>query len=247
MRLRAALLSLVIACVPTAAMAGKVELHLKTAQRDFVVDAFRASTTTDQPAVLILSGSKGYWSDAYAHLAADLNAAGIDAYLIHYLADADVTKIERAGSASARAAYYRDHMADWIETIRATRIAISHQSGHRPKIGLVGISLGAMPVAIASANSSDISATTIVDGDFPKDFTTPVRSMPPLLLIWGEDDRVFPLATGSKLERQEHSLGGTAELVSFPGEGHGFFLAENNAHAVQAHRELIDFFLQRLK
>jgi hypothetical protein len=48
---------------------------------------------------------------------------------------------------------------------------------------------------------TDIDALVLVDGGFPNGYSQPVRSLPPLLLIWGSADQTFPLLIGQELQR----------------------------------------------
>jgi dienelactone hydrolase len=230
----------------TALGAQSVTLKLATTQREFLVTGFQNSGTASRPAVLVLSGAKGYDSAAYSLLATDLNASGMDVFLIHYISNADALTMESAGSPRARIAYYAKRMPDWIETIRMTIGAIRRLPMYQSGIGVLGVSLGAMPVTVVSANSSEIDASTIVDGSFPANFQSRVRSLPPLLMVWGSDDRVFPLSTGTKLRDLARSLGGPAELRAYSGEGHAFFLEPNNASAADARRRIVGFFSAEL-
>ncbi|MBP2540834.1 hypothetical protein J2768_003271 [Agrobacterium tumefaciens] len=52
----------------------------------------------------------------------------------------------------------------------------------------------------------------LVDGGFPNGYSRPVRSLPPLHLIWGSADRTFPLPIGRELERATQQLGGPVSL-----------------------------------
>jgi dienelactone hydrolase len=230
----------------TALGAQSVTLRLATIQREFLVTGFQNSGAASRPAVLVLSGAKGYDSTVYSLLATDLNASGIDVFLIHYISNADALAMESAGSARARIAYYAKRMPDWIETIRVTMGAIRRLPVYQSKIGVLGVSLGAMPVTVVSSNSSEIDASTIVDGSFPADFQSRVRLLPPLLMIWGSDDRVFPLSAGTKLRDLARSLGGAAELRAYSGEGHAFFLEPNNASATDARQRIVGFFSSEL-
>jgi dienelactone hydrolase len=226
--------------------AQSVTLRLATAQREFLVTGFQNSGTASRPAVLVLSGAKGYGSTAYSLLATDLNSSGIDVFLIHYISNADALTIKSASSPSVRIAYYAKRMPDWIETIRVTMGAIRRLPMYQSRIGVLGVSLGAMPVTVVSANSSEIDASTIVDGSFPADFQSRVRSLPPLLVIWGSNDRVFPLSAGTRLRDLARSVGAPAELRAYSGEGHAFFLEPNNASAADARPRIVDFFASKL-
>src|SRR3982074_2742114 len=99
-----------------------------------------------------------------------------------------------------------------------------------------------MPVTVVSANSSEVDASTIVDGSFPANFQSRVRSLPPLLMIWGSDDKVFLPSAGTKLRDLARSLAAAAELRAYSGEGHAFFPEPNNASAADARQRIVGFF-----
>lgn len=221
-------------------------LNLATSEREFVVTSFQIPGAASRPAVLVLSGAKGYKANAYSRLAAALNSSGIDVFLIHYISDADLAVMENAGSARVRIAYYAKRMPDWTAMVRVTIDALRQQPAYQSGIGVLGISLGAMPAMAASANSASIDAVAVVDGGLPASFKSRVRSMPPLLLIWGSDDQVFPLTTATKLRDFTRTLGGTAEVHVYREEGHAFFLESNNSNAAAARRDIVDFFSTRL-
>jgi dienelactone hydrolase len=65
-------------------------------------------------------------------------------------------------------------------------------------------------------------------------------------MIWGGDDRVFPLSAGTKLRDLARSLGAAAELRAYGGEGHAFFLEPNNASAADARQRIVGFFSSKL-
>ncbi|MBG0809284.1 dienelactone hydrolase family protein [Methylosinus sp. H3A] len=223
------------------------ELTLETSEGRFTVTGHTTAGFALRPAVLAASGSKGYRSPTYLRLAADLNAQGIDVFFVHYISDRDAAAFESAKSARDRIAYYSNRMAAWTETIHATVAALRRRAEYRTKIGLLGVSLGAMPTTAAGANNPEIDAAVIVDGDFPINFQPRVRSMPPLLLIWGGEDHVFQQSTGIRLRDFARSLGGEAELITFPGQGHGFFLEDGNPKADAARGQVVRFFTDRLK
>ncbi len=138
-------------------------------------------------------------------------------------------------------------MPDWVETARVTIATLRNQPRYQSKIGILGISLGSMPATSASANNRKISASAIVDGGFPANFNTTLNWMPPLLMVWGGDDRVFSLGSATALKNRIHLLGGPVELQVFPDEGHAFFLEDRNPDADQAKREIVKYFSRYLR
>jgi dienelactone hydrolase len=222
-------------------------LQLATVQRAFIVSVYQISGTAPRRAVLIMGGAKGYKASAYARLAATLNLSGVDVFLIHYLTDQDLTTIESARSAGARIAFYSRRMADWLATIDRTLHEIRRQPKYQSQIGMLGISLGAMPTAAFGANNPDIAAMVLVDGGFPASFRTHIDSMPPLALVWGSEDKVFPPSVATKLSGLARKLGSAVELFIYPGEGHAFFLQDGNANAADADAKIASFLKVNLK
>ncbi|MGY5776035.1 dienelactone hydrolase family protein [Rhizobium sp. LEGMi135b] len=228
------------------ARAGEREqFTVATAAGNVLIEGFASSSDRSRPAVIILSGSKGFASPAYDDLGRSFDTAGIDAYLVHLLSPVDEQAIMRAGSAGARISYYATRRPDWIATIRKVISYLKSRPHHTGRIGVLGISLGAQTAAAASADTTDISALVLVDGAFPEGYSRPVRSLPPLLIVWGDADRTFPVSTAQKLRQVAQGLGGPVSLDVHKGGAHDFFL-KPGAQATAAHRGVIDFFLSQL-
>lgn len=211
-----------------------------------LVEYFADSTNATRPAVLILSGSKGFGSPAYDEIGQTFRAAGLDAYLVHFLSPADLSAIASAGSSAARMRYYATRQAEWIADVRSV---VSYFNTRRPyagKVGVLGISLGAEMAAAASANRSDIGALVLVDGGFPDDYPQTVHSLPPLHLIWGSTDRTFSLSIALDLQRTARQRGESVGLDVYQGGAHDFFLKLNTHQTLTAHLSAAKFFLSQL-
>ncbi len=111
---------------------------------------------------------------------------------------------------------------------------------------MLGISLGAQIAAAASIDRADIGALLLVDGGFPNDNLQRVRFLPPLHLIWGGADTIFPPSIGRKLQQLALGLGGPASLDIYEGEAHDFFLNLAARQARVAHTRAADFFVSQL-
>ena len=228
------------------ARAGEREqFTVATAAGNVLIEGFASSSDRSRPAVIILSGSKGFASPAYDDLGRSFDTAGIDAYLVHLLSPADEQAIVSADSARARINYYVARRPDWIETTRKVVSYFKSRPHHTGRVGVLGISLGAQTAAAASADTTDISALVLVDGAFPEGYSRPVRSLPPLLIVWGDADRTFPVSTAQKLRQVAQGVGGPVSLDVHKGGAHDFFL-KPGAQATAAHRGVIDFFLSQL-
>lgn len=205
------------------------------------------STTQPRPVVLILCGTKGFFRPAYREIAQALATAGMDAYLVHYLSETDLRQIVRAGNAPARIRYYATRRASWIATVRGVASTLSHDPLHNnSKIGLLGVSLGAQLASAVSANQHQFAAVVLVDGGFPDGDHTPVTSMPPLQLIWGEADQAFPIAGARQLDARMKKLGGPVRLNTYPGMSHGFILADKGPETMAARGVAVDFLRAQL-
>lgn len=207
------------------------------------VDA--AAAGGPRPAVVILSGSKGFGSSAYAGIETALDRVGLDVVELHVLTTADMDIVAKAGGARNRIAYYATRMPRWIEVVRAAVDQLNSDPRHTGRVGLLGISLGAHIAAAAAADREDIRALALVDGGTPDGYGRSPRRLPPLSLVWGGADRVFPVATARKLLAAAQSLQGQATLRVYEG-GHDFFLQAASPEARSAWRDVAAFFASRL-
>lgn len=237
---------LLLAPIGHAQAAPRRQITIPTPNGKILVEHFAGSGTEPRPAVLILSGSKGLAASSYDEIGQMFSASGLDAYLVHLLTPTDLNAIANAGSAGARIKYYDARLPDWTSTVHDVISYLDAQSRHARKIGVLGISLGAQIAAVVSAETKEIGALVLVDGGFPIGSEQPIRPMPPLLLIWGGADQVFPLSAGQKLHRKAKALGGVATLDIYEGAAHDFFLQPGAQQARSAQRSAADFLLSKL-
>ncbi|MGI2036318.1 alpha/beta hydrolase [Rhizobium panacihumi] len=182
----------------------------------------------------------------YDKIGQTFQAAGLNAYLVHVLSAADLDAIVTAGSARARIAYYAQRLPDWISAVHGVATYLDGQSRHGGKVGVLGISLGAQIASAATVGQADVDALVLVDGGFPNGYAQPVRSLPPLHLIWGSSDQTFPLSIGRELQQMAQQLGGPVSLDVYEGGGHDFFLKAGTRNASAAHRSAADFLTSHL-
>ncbi|MGV1755655.1 dienelactone hydrolase family protein [Rhizobium sp. A22-96] len=225
--------------------AGGRQFSIATPGGSVLIESFTSSSGPARPAVVVLSGSHGFVSPGYDELGQSFNAAGLDAYLVHLLSPADQKAIARAGSSPARIAYYATRWQDWIATVHGVVSYIKNEPHHTGKVGLFGLSLGAQAAAAASADSTDIAALVLADGAFPDGYSKPVRSLPPLYIVWGGADRTFPVSTAQKLRQMAQGLGASVSLNVYEGGPHNFFL-KSGEQAKAAHQSVVDFFVSHL-
>ena len=225
--------------------AGRQQFSVATPNGDVLIESFASGTGKSRPAVVILSGSRGFTSPVYDELGQHFGAAGLDTYLVHVLSPADLGAIASAGNARARIDYYEERLSDWTTAVRGVVSYLNSQPRYAGKVGVLGISLGAQIAATASANRTDIGALVLVDGAFPNGYSQPVRSLPPLHLVWGGADRIFSVSTGRELRQVAQDLGGSASLDVYEGGAHDFFL-KSGRQATSAHQGVSNFFASQL-
>jgi len=211
-----------------------------------LVESFGNCANAACPAVLILSGSKGFGAPVYDEIGQTFRAAGLNAYLVHVLSAADLDAIATASGARARIAYSAQRLPDWTSAVQGVATYLKDQPRHGGKIGVVGISLGAQTASAATVGRVDIDALVLVDGGFPNGYSRPVRSLPPLLLIWGSADQTFPMSIGRELQRTAQRLGGPATLDVYEGGAHDFFLRSGTRNAGAAHQSAAEFLASQL-
>jgi dienelactone hydrolase len=221
-------------------------INVPTPTGPVAMEAYERQGQESRPAIVILSGSKGFGSPAYGEMAQAFNAAGLDVFLLHVLSREDVRAIAGADGAAARKRYYAQRLPDWIVSARAAAAFLKAQPRHAGTVGLLGISLGANVAAASAADNADVAALVLVDGGFPEGYSGWIRALAPLHLIWGSADRVFPLSQGRELERMARALGGTADLDVYEGAGHDFFLRPGASQARAAQQGAADFLRRRL-
>ncbi|MBB4482492.1 dienelactone hydrolase family protein [Rhizobium etli] len=226
--------------------ASRQQFTVPTPGGRILVEHFGNCAKATCPAVLILSGSKGFGATAYDEIGQTFRAAGLNAYLVHVLSAADIDAIATASGARGRIAFYAQRLPEWTSAVRGVAAYLEGQPLHGGKVGVLGISLGAQIASTATVGRADIDAVVLVDGGFPNGYSQPVRSLPPLLLIWGSADRTFPLSIGRELQRAAQRLGGSVALDVYDGGAHDFFLKSASPIAEAAHRNAADFLAAHL-
>jgi dienelactone hydrolase len=246
MRLFSCILAFLACVLGNAHAAQRQQFTVPTPGGRVLVESFGNSMNTTCPAVMILSGSKGFGAPVYDEIGQAFRAAGLNAYLVHVLSADDLDAIATASGARARMAYYAQRLPHWTSAVQGVVAYLEGQPRHGGKVGILGISLGAQIASTASVGRADIDALVLVDGGFPNGYSQPVRSLPPLHLIWGSADQTFPLSIGRELKRTAQQLGGPVTLDVYAGGAHDFFLRSGTRNAVAAHQGAADFLASYL-
>ncbi len=203
---------------------------------------FIAPGSGRRPIVLLLHGSRGLDGriEAYERYAQDLADAHIDAWLFSYFGPEDRSAIKAAGSEAGREAQYARMIDRWVTLVRAVAGVARDHTQSSGRVGLHGFSLGGF-VAVATASQPLFSVLTVHYAGLPTFYRHEINFLPPLLDIHGDRDRSVSLKEGSNLVATAKRLGGVAELVVFPGEGHGFDLDPANRDGALARQRAIAF------
>ncbi|OWV71191.1 dienelactone hydrolase [Rhizobium sp. R339] len=226
--------------------ASRQQFTVPTAAGRVLVESFGNCANATCPAVVILIGSKGFGASIYDEIGHTFRAAGLNAHFVHVLSAADLDTVATASGAQTRIAYYAQRLSDWTSAVQSVAAYLGSQPRHGGKVGILGISLGAQIASAASAGRSDIDALVLIDGGFPNGYSQPIRSLPPLLLIWGSADQTFPLSVGRELRRTAQRLGGPVTLDVYENGAHDFFLSSGTRNADAARQRVADFLMSHL-
>ena len=236
---------LVVFLLSTAASA-RDKIFVPTAAGEIAAERLGDCSEALCPAVMILSGSRGFGSSVYDEIGQTFRAAGLNAYLVHILTPTDLDVIANANGAGARIAYYAERLEGWMADVSHVAAYLKRQPLHGGKVGLLGISLGAQIASAASTGHTDLDALVLVDGGFPNGYSPQVDILPPLLLIWGSDDQTFPLSIAAEMERTAQRIGSPVTLDVYQGGAHDFFLRSGTNTAAAAHQSAASYFARWL-
>ncbi|MGG7516748.1 dienelactone hydrolase family protein [Allorhizobium undicola] len=227
--------------------ASRKQLEFQAAGTTVKVEKFGPCITRSCQKILILSGSKGLRSKVYDDLGHAFQAAGLDPYLVHYLSEDDLARISKAGGAKQRKAFYAERLAYWTTLVQSIASQLNGDQDKNNRIGILGISLGAQVAYSAVTQSSAFGAIVLVDGGFPENHLPLRRALPPALLLWGSEDKIFSVSMAKKIQASTIQLGGSAALEIFDGGEHDFFLKHDTKDALQAHQKAAEFLTSTLK
>ncbi len=208
------------------------------------VDVFARKQETGRPAVIILSGSRGFEPLAYDEIAASLVDTGLDVYLAHLLSQDDLKSIHAAKDSRARIAHYEKRRHDWLARLAGVVHHIRHQE-HHAKTGLLGISLGAETAAIAISEGLSVDAAVLVAG-VPSANIRFSKQTPPLHLMCGTADNVYPLPKAQRFVTLAKGAGALASINLYKGARHDFFLKPDSLDARNAYTDAGRFLMEKL-
>jgi carboxymethylenebutenolidase len=119
------------------------------------------------------------------------------------------------------------HESAWLGTVRdAIDFAADLPGADRKRIGLVGFSLGAALAVSQAAHDPRIGAVVDYVGGLPFDEKSQIRTMPPVLILHGDDDKLVPLEWSQRLGNMLKDKGFPCEMHVYAGQGHYFSEAD---------------------
>ncbi len=216
------------------------EMKIPAREREVRVIHFHAPGEAPRPTALMLHGAGGISGKRiadYNHYAATLASAGIDAYIVYYYSRADE---------EGRNGEFEDRYESWARLIDDVADNILRQKQSNGKIALVGFSNGGILAAGAVVLDPKISAAVVYYGTEPWPLKNVVRHYPPLLILHGTADQIIPVEAGEELARDAKAQGGRVELVTYPGEAHGFGTNMNNKNGVDGLSRTVKFLKEEL-
>lgn len=164
------------------------------------------------PAVIVVHGSGGPRT-AVEQYTPMLTRAGYSVFVVSYF--------ERTETAWATPQLIDKHFPVWLEVLAdAVTYVESRAEVDANRIGLLGVSLGAFLSLSLATYDHRIAAVVDLFGGIPEFFLEKARTMPPVLILHGEEDPVVPVRKAYELEGLLKRLKASFEIKTYSGQGH---------------------------
>lgn len=212
------------------------DLLVPTTERIVKVRLFAVPGPTRRPAVLLLHGAGAIDPAAagFRNHVAILNQLGIDAYAVYYYSDADLPLMSSPDHA-IRSRTFVSRLDAWAKLVSEVGAFVRARPENSGRIGLLGFSNGGTLALNTAGMDPGFSALVTYYGSFPTNMK--FRHLPPLLALHGEADSVIPIGDARYVIKYAQALGGYAELLAYPGMGHGFDSEDARIHAGMLFRQ----------
>jgi carboxymethylenebutenolidase len=122
-----------------------------------------------------------------------------------------------------------------------SQVATSPLSDER--VALVGFSQGGRLAIASAANGARLGALVVLYARLPRteELNEAIRQLPSTFILHGSADKMVPVADGNAIFLKAQQVGAQAEMIVFPGVGHGFDFSEDGKEAVIARHKVLDF------
>jgi carboxymethylenebutenolidase len=128
--------------------------------------------------------------------------------------------------------------ADIVADVRSALGYLEGEAFVRPdRIGITGFCMGGRVSYLAACEVPEKikACAPFYGGGIPVEKTASLKA--PVLAFFGEDDGFIPLDGVERLKAELARLGKQAEVVVYPGAGHGFFCNERDSYRADAARD----------
>jgi len=184
------------------------------------------------PLLIMLHAAGGPDVARYRERAGHFAAHGYVVLSLHYF---DATDSEQISD---------NHYAAWEQAVRdLVDQCRKHPGWSDRKIGLIGFSLGAMVALAAGSQAVPVNAVAEWYGALPDPFLEKRKTMPPLLILHGEQDAVVQVANARQIVRLCQAEHWTCESHFYADQGHGF----QGSAVDDAEKRTLDFFARKLQ
>jgi dienelactone hydrolase len=192
-------------------------VRLTTPAGEIPAERFEQAAPRQRPTVIVLHGAGGVFLDGpeMRRVARALAADGNAVYVLHYF--------RRTGTVVAFDSTMQRHVGEWLETVRASVVAIQKARGDASPVGVYGYSLGGFLAIRAASDNLRVGAVVEHAGGVFNETYDRIGRMPAVLMVHGKRDARVPFARYAQpLVAVLRKRAKAVETQFFPDEGHGF-------------------------
>lgn len=225
------------------------EMSVSSAVGDVSVRCYAAPGDSPRPVVVLLHGASGFapFSGHYESHAQALVPHGVRVCAVLYYSTDDAAVMADRQHAE-RATLFQRRFMDWLRTIRGV---VDHLGGlpttEPGAIGVLGFSQGAYLAVAVAGTHRGVKALAEFYGGFPFALESQISQLPATLIVHGEADTVVPVQEAHAMEAVARMRATSYAIKLYPGAGHGFDVQADDPRAVDARKQVVDFFVRHLK
>jgi carboxymethylenebutenolidase len=206
--------------------------------KTIAVERFEPKAEGKYPVVLVLHGAGGMTlgGPAFREFGRLLARHGYVAHVVHYF---ELTDTEIAGLPAMRA-----NFSSWMKAISDGITNASKQPNVDPdRVGLLGFSLGSYLSLSLATFDPRVSVVVEYFGGLPTEIARDFKSLPPVLILHGDADKIVPITEADTLEKVFKEKSVSYEKRIYAGQGHGF----TGEDGEDAARRAVAFFERHLR